>query len=452
MLGLCIALGATSILQTSSAAALAFCIGVLAERWRTHVRAKTTASSARRISRATQTASASEPSARPASPAGAPLPAPSSHSREWRQRLAALRGKGEALWPGGGLPAALDDEGYLSALLEKSASRDPLWAERKLCAAVEYRRGLVTGGGGAARCAGGTLRAAPASTHSAVLAIPAVVRLLRGGAAEPLLSDAALQEAGRVLRRGALYWHGFDASGGPIMWAHTGRMDLRDAEPSAWGRAVATLIEVGVVGTRARRAGEGCRVGSGVGAAVGDSDGRSEAPRCDRFVYVECADGFSLGPKVPLTRAVAVARRSLAALFGGSPERFAGAVVAPASRTNRILFSLARHFIPASTARRIHFFGQTEQLRAFFRRRELGLDSAVLPACLGGSATHVLPRTPSGDVDLAAMLREIAGGDGGADDADGAGGAGGAGGAAPPRSPPMEAGIEAARAKAGSAG
>ncbi|EOD09812.1 hypothetical protein EMIHUDRAFT_216420 [Emiliania huxleyi CCMP1516] len=292
MLGLCIALGATSILQTSSAAALAFCIG-------------------------------------------------------------------EALWPGGGLPAALDDEGYLSALLEKSASRDPLWAERKLCAAVD-----------------------------AVLAIPAVVRLLRGGAAEPLLSDAALQEAGRVLRRGALYWHGFDASGGPIMWAHTGRMDLRDAEPSAWGRAVATLIEVGVVGTRARRAGEGCRVGSGVGAAVGDSDGRSEAPRCDRFVYVECADGFSLGPKVPLTRAVAVARRSLAALFGGSPERFAGAVVAPASRTNRILFSLARHFIPASTARRIHFFGQTEQLRAFFRRRELGLDSAVLPACLGGSATH----------------------------------------------------------------
>ena len=64
----------------------------------------------------------------------------------------------------------------------------------------------------------------------------------------------------------------------------------------------------------------------------------------------------------------------------------------------------------------------------------------------------MLPRTPSGDVDLAAMLREIAGGDGGADGADGAGGAGGAGGAAPPRSPPMEAGIEAARAKAGSAG
>jgi hypothetical protein len=132
---------------------------------------------------------------------------------------------------------------YIAALLEKQRrdhATDVTYARRKLVAAVRWRSEAAAaavaaaaataaaaaaaaaageaadeaaGAGEAATAAGEEAAAAgeaaaawdlaaPAATHSVVRRVPSVRRLLRGGRPEPLLSDAALRAAGRVLRGG----------------------------------------------------------------------------------------------------------------------------------------------------------------------------------------------------------------------------------------------------------
>ena len=153
---------------------------------------------------------------------------------EDRSALSQLRAAGEAAWGGGPMPAALDDEVYIAALLEKQRrdhAADVTYARRKLVAAVRWRSEAAsaasssssssssssaaaaaaaaaaegeaadgaTGAGEAATAAGKEAAAAgeaaaawdlaaPAATHSVVRRVPCVRRLLRGCRPEPLLS------------------------------------------------------------------------------------------------------------------------------------------------------------------------------------------------------------------------------------------------------------------------
>ena len=119
---------------------------------------------------------------------------------------------------------------YIAALLEKQRrdhAADVTYARRKLVAAVRWRVAaaaaaaaaageaadqaagageVATAAGKEAAAAGEAAAAwdlaAPAATHSVVRRVPSVRRLLRGDRPEPLLSDAALRAAGRVLRGG----------------------------------------------------------------------------------------------------------------------------------------------------------------------------------------------------------------------------------------------------------
>ena len=132
---------------------------------------------------------------------------------------------------------------YIAALLEKQRrdhAADVTYARRKLVAAVRWRVAaaaaaaasssssaaaaaaaaaavgeaadqaagageVATAAGKEAAAAGEAAAwdlAAPAATHSVVRRVPSVRRLLRSGRPEPLLSDAALRAAGRVLRGG----------------------------------------------------------------------------------------------------------------------------------------------------------------------------------------------------------------------------------------------------------
>ena len=134
---------------------------------------------------------------------------------EDRSALSQLRAAGEAAWGGGPMPAALDDEVYIAALLEKQRrdhAADVTYARRKLVAAVRWRSEAAAaaaaegeaadgarGAGEAATAAGKEAAAAgeaaaawdlaaPAATHSVVRRVPCVRRLLRGCRPESLLS------------------------------------------------------------------------------------------------------------------------------------------------------------------------------------------------------------------------------------------------------------------------
>ena len=68
--------------------------------------------------------------------------APLTPRSEDRSALSQLRAAGEAAWGGGPMPAALDDEVYIAALLEKQRrdhAADVTYARRKLVAAVRWR-------------------------------------------------------------------------------------------------------------------------------------------------------------------------------------------------------------------------------------------------------------------------------------------------------------------------
>eukprot|EP00325_Prymnesiales_sp_UTEX-LB-985_P005478 CAMPEP_0174708600 /NCGR_PEP_ID=MMETSP1094-20130205/10814_1 /TAXON_ID=156173 /ORGANISM="Chrysochromulina brevifilum, Strain UTEX LB 985" /LENGTH=121 /DNA_ID=CAMNT_0015907181 /DNA_START=37 /DNA_END=402 /DNA_ORIENTATION=+ len=117
--------------------------------------------------------------------------------------------------------------------------------------------------------------------------------------------------------------------------------------------------------------------------------------------------------KLPLNNTLAIARHCFAAVIVGSPERVGGLWVAPALRINRLLFGLVRPLLPVSTQRKIHFLARAADMRAHLRR-ELGWpdDDVQVPCFLGGLATHEVPRTSSGDLDLGAMLQAIVDADG----------------------------------------
>ena len=209
-----------------------------------------------------------------------------------RQEVAVLRAKGVTRWQGTSLPAALDEDSYLLELCRKHAARDPTWAERKLNQAIDYRLNLLlpTDCGLSTR---DSLPAAPASTHSAIRSVSGVVPVLvRGSRPEPLLSDAALTEAGRVLRSACVYWRGVDAKGWPVMWCYSGRLDFRHAglDAAAWGRAIASLVEIGMIGARARTLLSGR---TGVAHDV------------IRFYYIECSDELRFS-RMPIVNSLAV--------------------------------------------------------------------------------------------------------------------------------------------------
>ena len=256
-----------------------------------------------------------------------------------QQQLVSLRAVGEAVW-GGGLPVVLDDDHFLLWLLRRQRQRrgrDREWASRKLRAAISWRRRLLADFPISTRADHSpspqreelpavalplddpSSRAAPRETHTAVRAIPNVLALLRGPLAEPCLSDRALIEAGRVLRGAPIYWHGYAADGVPIMWANTGQLDLRmlgrpgHPDAAAWGRAIATLVEVGLVGVRARSTAIASASAADVAAEAVGHAGR-------QFYYIECSYGLRIASgKTPIHSSLQVAKACTQALFTSAP-------------------------------------------------------------------------------------------------------------------------------------
>uniref|UniRef100_A0A7S4C2E4 FYVE-type domain-containing protein n=1 Tax=Chrysotila carterae TaxID=13221 RepID=A0A7S4C2E4_CHRCT len=394
-----------------------------------------------------------------------------------------LRARAEAEWlgVGRGLPAALDDELYLRGLLNRRG-RDERWAVSKLVAAVAWRRkearraadvvrnepscgnqgsdghqstkirmplgagvagryrsGDVAHGGDDGAClprlAGHSHDPTDAFSgdelgelehpHGLVAALAHVAPLL--SPCEPLLSDAALAEAGRVLRDGVIYWHGTDCRGWPVLWCHTGRLDLRllgrqgEPDAAAWGRAVACIVELGIVAARARaqrRSLEAVATRASAAEAPAQATslrGRqasnsllrtsgSRAHEPPKFMYVESTRGLSVS-KLPIRNMLRVAHASLGALLRSAPERLGTIAVAPTLKFNRIIDKIMRPFLPESVRTRLHLFAREEQMRVFLTR-ELG-DESKVPSFFGGTAEHKVHYTPEGNLDLLAMMSAI---------------------------------------------
>ena len=347
----------------------------------------------------------------------------------------ALRAAGEAAW-GGSLPVALDDDAHLGTLLAKGRAdhpRDAGYARRKLVAAVRWRAELAAGlaPGAAAQTAtahaadtrpgvrrpmgakalmgagdGGGECAAPAATHGGVRSVPSVLALLRGARPEPLLSDAALAEAGRTLRSGVFYWHGTDAAGAPILWCLSGLLDMRNvdaAEAERWGRALATMVEIGVVCARARRERQ---------LTLRARQPRSPSqppppppPPVTRFLYVECAAGVSFA-NMPPRNALRFAKQVFPAVTVGSPERLQVVACAPALRVSRFMWQMCSFLVPPSIRSKVHMWPRVATMVAFLGKT-LREPDADLPDFFGGTAQHAPPRTPEGDLDLLAMMRQM---------------------------------------------
>ncbi len=315
--------------------------------------------------------------------------------------LDALRAAGEACWEGDSLPAALDDTVYLRALLRKGGTHQR--TRFLVSGGLGWDSGAVTGQGNALHWASRKLQAAagwrqqllaahaPASelthrTAEALLGAPV-------GARETLISDQGLAEAGAVLRMSGLYWCGCDVEGRPVLWHRSGLTDLRSlgcagaADERAWARAIGVLFELAIVAERAAR--EAC----GAPAPV-------EGPR---VAYVECTDGLSFA-KVPLANGYRVARAGLHCLVRGNPERASTIAVAPTLAVNRLLSRLMRPFLPASFAARVKLLSNASAMRDHLRPL-LGNDR--IPTFFGGAREHAVPRTPSGELDLACMMRRL---------------------------------------------
>ena len=263
---------------------------------------------------------------------------------------------------------------------------------RKVAGAARYRRDA---GGGK-----------PAPIAPRVAAALARAGVDAAGRDEPLATEDRLRAAGRALRGGGLYVRGRDAAGRPIVWARSGLIDLRNlgaAGERAWVDAVATLFELCAL------AGGGGFTRGAAPRVEGDTTRRAPLPPMRRektrhaHRYVEAAD---LSPsRVPLMTGWRVLRGGLDALTTAFPERGAEFVVTGASAFNRLLFNMAKPFMPASLRTRIVMLPRGDRAAAKLAAVLGGADA--IPDFLGGNAAHVLHRTDDGDVDFARAFEEL---------------------------------------------